>query len=233
MNLDLRKKYFIREELDFIELESYNENNKRFYKTPTGEKYPSVTTVLGGDKTWLYEWRKQVGEEEANRISRHASTRGTRLHKMCEKYMLNDDNFANKQMPLTIELFKSIQSYIDSVEVVYGNEIPLYSHELRTAGTTDVFCKIDGVNVILDFKTASKPKAEEDIESYFLQATTYGLMVKERFNIEVPKIVILIAIEGSTPQYFIKSSSKYETKVKEIFNTYHSKNEYKNIQVSS
>lgn len=208
--------------MEFLKLKSVMENNKRFYMTPTGEKYPSVTTVLGSvaDKKWLYEWRKKVGESEANKISNHASTRGTRLHSMCEKYMLNDESFAEKQMPLTIEMFKSIQKYIDMVEVVYGNEIPLYSHELKTAGTADLFCKIGGKSVILDFKTASRQKNEEDIENYFLQATTYCLMIEELKQIEIPKIVVLIAVEGDKPQFFIKSTSHYKEKVREIFKNY-------------
>jgi genome maintenance exonuclease 1 len=116
----------------------------------------------------LFEWRKRVGEAEAQKISTRAANRGTLLHSMCEKYMLNDESFAQKQMPLTVELFKSIQKYIDAVEVVYGNEIPLYSHDLKTAGRSDVFCRIGGKNAILDFKTSSRLKTEEDIESYFL-----------------------------------------------------------------
>jgi len=218
----LRNKFFQREEMEFLELESFIENDKRFYLTPTGEKYPSVTTVLGSasDKRWLYEWRKKVGEEKANKISNHAATRGTRLHSMCEKYMLNDESFAEKQMPLTIEMFKSIQKYIDMVDLVYGNEIPLYSHDLKTAGRTDLFCQVGGKNAILDFKTSSRQKDEEDIESYFLQATTYCMMIEELKQIEVPKIIILIAVEGDRPQYFIKSTSSYRDKVRKIFKTY-------------
>lgn len=208
--------------MEFLELESFIENDRRYYVTPTGEKYPSVTTVLGSisDKRWLYEWRKKIGEEKANKISNYASTRGTRLHTMCEKYMLNHEDFAEKQMPLTIEMFKSIQKYIDKVDMVYGNEIPLYSHELKTAGRTDLFCRINGKNVILDFKSSSKQKSEEDIENYFLQATTYCLMIEELKQIEVPKIVILIAVEGDSPQFFIKSTSLYKDKVKSIFKSY-------------
>ena len=218
-----RSKYFEREEMEFLDLECVTENNKRIYVTPTGERYPSVTTVLGSlDKQWIYEWRKRVGEKEANRISAYASTRGTRLHNMCEKYIRNDDNFSHKQMPLTIEMFKSIQKYIDAIDIVYGNEIPLYSHELMTAGRSDLFCSFKGTKVILDFKSSSKRKNEEDIESYFLQATTYAMMIKELKNIEVPKLIILIAVEGDSPQYFIKSTKHYEQKVKNIFKTYHS-----------
>lgn len=218
----LRNKIFQREEMEFLELKSVTENNKRYYLTPTGEKYPSVTTILSSvtDKKWLYEWRKRVGEKEANKISIHASTRGTRLHSMCEKYMLNQEDFAEKQMPLTIEMFKSIQKYIDMIEVVYGNEIPLFSHDLKTAGRADLFCRIGGKNIILDFKTSSRHKTEEDIENYFLQATTYALMIEELKQIEVPKLIVLIAVEGDVPQYFVKSTSQFKDKVRDIFKTY-------------
>lgn len=209
--------------MEFLDLKTTNENGKRYYITPSGEKYPSVTTVLSSlDKQWLFEWRARVGEEAANKISAYASSRGTRLHGICEKYMLNDDTFAEKQMPLAIEMFKSIQKYIDMVDIVYGNEIPLYSHELKVAGRADLFCNISGKNVILDFKTSSRQKKREDIENYFLQATTYALMIEELKGISVPKIVILIAVEASTPQYFVESTSKFKDKVRQIFKTYHS-----------
>lgn len=218
---ELRNKIFVREEMDFLELETVTEDGKRYYLTPDGNRYPSVTTVLGNlNKQWIYEWRKKVGEEAANKISTYASTRGTRLHSICEKYILNNDDFAENQMPITIEMFKSIQKYIDMVDVVYGNEIPLYSHELKTAGRADLFCAMNGKNVILDFKTSSKPKTEESIENYFLQATTYAMMIRELKGVHVPKLVILIAVEGSTPQYFIKSTSQYEDRVRNIFNSY-------------
>lgn len=217
----LRNKTFNRQEVEFSELQTVTEDGKRFYLTPDGSKYPSVTTVLGSlNKQWIYEWRARVGEQEANKISTYASTRGTRLHNLCEKYMLNHEDFAEKQMPLTVDMFKSIQKYIDMVDIVYGNEIPLYSHELKTAGRADLFCNIGGKNAILDFKTSSKHKTEEGIESYFLQATTYALMIRELKGIDVPKLVILIAVEGNTPQYFIKSTSSYEEKVRTIFKNY-------------
>ena len=41
-----------------IELNTINENGKRLYVTPDGEKYPSVTTVLSEyKKQGIIEWR--------------------------------------------------------------------------------------------------------------------------------------------------------------------------------
>ena len=217
-----RNKIFEWNEVKFDDLESVTEDGKRYYKTPTGEKYPSVTTVLGSlDKKWLYEWRARVGEEEANRISTRASSRGTQMHLICEKYLQNDDNFWGKAPPLARDMFSSIQKYVDMVEEVYGNEVALYSHELKTAGRIDVFCKMGGKPVILDFKTSSRHKSEKDIKNYFLQTTAYAIMIKELTGIIIPKVVVLIAVEDQTPQYFIKNVKDYEEEVRQVFKNYH------------
>jgi hypothetical protein len=76
-------------------------------------------------------------------------------------------------------------------------------------------------NVILDFKTSSRLKTEDEIENYFLQTTTYAMAIKELKGIEVPKIVILIAVEDNEPQFFIKNTSDYVEKVKQVFKEYH------------
>ena len=67
----------------------------RQYRTPEGLLYPSVTTVLGAaaDKSGLDAWRKAVGEEEANRVSARAARRGTAVHSLCEKLVLNEVTF--------------------------------------------------------------------------------------------------------------------------------------------
>ena len=71
-------------------LQQVNENGTRYYVTPEGNKYPSITTVLSAYNIGhIMEWRKRVGEEQANKISRQASGRGTRIHTLCEKYIDN------------------------------------------------------------------------------------------------------------------------------------------------
>lgn len=220
-----RNKYFEIEELTFPDLKSTQVDGKRYYETPTGEKYPSVTTVLSSyeDKKWLHEWRNRVGEEVANKIVRRSTTRGTRLHLVCEKYLRNDESFAESKSPLVVSMFKSIQKYLDSIDVVYGNEVAAYSHILKTAGRIDCVCSIGGKPLILDFKTATKTKNEQHIQNYFYQATTYAMMVEELIGIVVPKIAILIAVENDKPQLFVKNTHEYVDKVKEIFYNYHAR----------
>lgn len=216
-------KKFVSNLISFDELSELTENGKRHYVTPTGEKYPSVTSVLGsGDKSWLHEWKKRVGEEEANRITLRATTRGTSLHKLCENYIGNKDGFSLNYSPLIINMFKSIQPFINYIEEIYGSEVAVYSHELKTAGRIDVFCKMGGKKIILDFKTSSKRKQEKDIKNYFLQTTAYALAIREIKGIDIPKVVILIAVENDLPQYFIKNTCDYEDEVRETFRNYHS-----------
>lgn len=219
-------KKFLHEPLGAVELTETYIDGKRFYETPEGNKYPSVTTVLSNslDKSGLKEWADRVGHEQAEIIKRTAASRGTKLHKLCEDYVLNKDDFLKGHMPLTVSLFKQIQPYLDeNVSKVYGVEIPLYSDTLKTAGRCDLVCRFHDCYAIVDYKTSSRPKKEEWIESYFLQLTTYAMMVEERFNVRVPYIVVLIAVEDDNLQYFVKSSRTYRDKVTEIFRNYSEK----------
>ena len=206
--------------LERFELPSKTIDNKRYYTTPSGEKYPSVTTVIGhySDKTWLYEWRKRVGDEKANAISSMAASRGTYVHAIFEKYLMNDETYLNGVMPTHKILFKSMQHILDkNVDEVYGVEHPLYSHRLRTAGKTDLIARYNGIRSIVDFKTSSHPKEEKDIEGYFLQSTCYALMTAEHTGINVPQIVIMIAVENHEPNVFIKNTIDYTSRVVKLF----------------
>ena len=225
---------FERQDLPQIDLDSTTIKGKRYYWTPDGALYPSVTTVLSSNeekKAGLDRWRKKVGEVEANRISRRASDRGTQLHQICEDYLLNKENYLAKHMPLHVELFGHIRPVLDeNVEVVYGNELALFSHTLKTAGRTDMFCRFQGMNTVVDFKTATKDKKDDWIEDYFLQSTCYAIMLEEVYRdimpMHIPQIAIVIAVEDgeNKQQLFVKRTSDYREKVLKVFNDYHDQN---------
>lgn len=201
---------FIHENLAFENLETVTINGKRFYQTPDGKTYPSVTTITSlHGKEGILEWRKRVGEQEANKISTQASGRGTRVHKICEDY-LNNELVMNKHLPTSIALFKSIQPIIDEhIGKVYGIECPLYSHHLRVAGRTDCVAEFDGKLAIVDWKSASKPKKEHWIQNYFMQCAAYAVMFEERTGMPVPRIAVIVAVEGDNPQLFVKKRDDY------------------------
>lgn len=212
---------FIHENIEFEELQATNLNGKRLYQTPSGKVYPSVTTITGlHGKDAIISWRKRVGEEEANKISSKAATRGTKVHKMCENY-LNNELVLNTHLPNSVALFKQIQPFIDKyIGVVYGIECPLYSDHLKIAGRTDCVAMFDGKPAIIDFKTASKPKSEDFILNYFMQCSAYAVMFEERTGIAIPRIAILVAVEGDHPQIFVKKRDSYINKFIEYRNLY-------------
>ena len=188
------------------------DGEKRVYKTPEGNLYPSVTSILSdNNKQGLIEWRQRVGEKEAERISRQASSRGSRIHNILEKYVLGADDYAKREMPLNLEMFRQIKDYIDQhVDVVYGVELKLYSDQLRLAGTTDLFCRMHGERAIVDYKTSTYHKKEEWIENYFLQSAAYTIMAEERYGLVIPRFCILIATEQEGLQFFWKSTAPYK-----------------------
>ena len=171
------------------------------------------------DKTALLEWRKRVGEEEANKISTQAARRGTSIHKIAERYILNEEDIYRNEMPVNIESFKSIKEILDNhVDNILGIELPLYNRTLKCAGRTDLVAEFDGTLSIIDFKTSRKLKKAEWIESYFLQSTCYAMMFEWIYKIAVPQIVIIITVDNEkTPQVFKLERSQFVNRVLEIF----------------
>jgi ATP-dependent exoDNAse (exonuclease V) beta subunit len=197
-------------------------NGQRYYVLPDGvTKLKSVTTILSEklDKTALLEWRKRVGEEEANRISAQSTRRGNSIHKIAERYVLNEENIYQNEMPVNVESFQPIKSALDAhVDNILGVELPLCSKALGCAGRTDLVAEYDGKVSIIDFKTSKKLKKEEWIESYFLQSTVYSMMFERIYSISVPQIVIILTVDNErTPQTFVMERSRYVNRVIELF----------------
>jgi len=224
-------KTFHREELPQIELDSVMTDGGRFYITPSGDQYPSITTVLSAmqseeKKQILENWRARVGEQEANKVSRQATSRGTGMHTICENYTSNFPNPMRGHMPTAVEMFKRIQHVLDNrVGTIYGNEIALFSNKLKAAGRTDMLAQFDGIRTVVDFKTSKREKKESWITDYFLQSTAYAIMIEEMYgDIKVPQIAIVIAVEDgetSNNQVFVKRTADYREQVFQIFSQYH------------
>jgi genome maintenance exonuclease 1 len=214
----LRNPPFPYKEIDECHLDTQTIDGKRHYLVE-GIPYPSVTTVLSSlSKDGIDAWVKKVGEEKAEKIKNAAAGRGTKLHQMCEDYLHNKPTFADGMMPNIVALFKQVQPWLDEhVDFIYGNEIALYSHSLRTAGRCDLIAQIDGKPAILDFKTSTNEKKEEWIENYFLQVTAYSIMFEEMYNLPIEDIHVFICTENSTSQHFKKVPGDYITRTKQVF----------------
>ena len=186
---------FEHSDLVFEEIKTENKDGKRFYLTPSGP-LPSITTVLGHfKKQGLLEWRKRVGEAQANKIAGQASIRGTKVHKIAEDYINNIADYREGHTLMNLALFELLQKELDThLGKVYGQEIPLYSDYLGVAGRTDCVAEWDGKLAIIDFKTSTREKKKDWISDYFEQAAGYAVMFEERTKIPVSKLVILIAV---------------------------------------
>ena len=218
--------------MEKLSLNRIDGENSRKYETPNGEKYPSITHVLGetSDKSALFAWKKRVGEEKAAAISLAATTRGTAMHQLCEDYLsnepLSDDNVAGNFM------FLGIRPALDRIDNVRLLEASLYSDALKVAGTVDCIAEIDGKLSVIDFKTSRKPKNEDWIEDYFMQAAFYAVAYHERYN-ELPKqLVIMISIQDGSYQEFIiegKDIIKWVEKLKTRIAMYYNKVEERKL----
>lgn len=203
------------------------DGEQRFYQTPDGNKYPSVTTVLSemSDKTAIIKWRKRVGEEEANRVSGRATRRGTAVHSLLEKFVLNEEIDFSDTMPLNKTMYNQIAKHLEQhVDDVRSSEGQLFSHKLKIAGSVDLIASYKGEPAIIDFKTSTKPKRKEWIENYFLQATMYSYMLYEMTGLYHPKLVIAIALEeDSGPQIFEEHASNWIEKAKKMCQEFHAR----------
>lgn len=212
---------FIHSPIDLIEYETEHKDNKRFYLTPNG-KYPSITTIMGSlSKESIDNWKKSVGEETANRISKIACSRGTNLHQLCEDYLNN--NALSCKMPDARELFYSIKPELNKINNILAQEKVLYSDRLRVAGRVDCIAEYNNVLSVIDFKTSKKIKTESDIQTYFLQATFYALALAELKSIIIKQIVILIATDHEKPQVFVKSVEPYIKPLIKTIKDFHEK----------
>lgn len=193
------------------ELDTETINGKRYYVTPEGKKYPSVTTVSGfSTAKKIKEWRKRVGEEKANKISTQAATRGTAVHKLCEDYINNDVDYKEKHMPVNIQAFNSIKPIIDKhIDNVVMQECPLFSDYLEVGGRVDCIAEWDGKLSVIDFKTSRKTKKKEWIHNYFMQESAYCVMFEERTGLPIKQIVTIITVDNEEPQVFIEDRDNY------------------------
>lgn len=210
---------FIHTLIDIPIIERVDSPSGRLYRTPDGD-FPSITTVLGSlSKDHLNEWIERVGEGQANKIKRQAANRGTRLHSHCEMYLKND-SFDIKN-PFDKMLFESIRPYLDEIQEIFLQETPMWSKELRIAGTVDCIAKYGNELAVIDFKTSTKAKQKEWIDSYFMQACAYSMMYEERTGIHIDKLVIMIANEEDVASSFVDWRGNWEEKLKKTIDTYH------------
>ena len=227
---------FVHNEVSVPELSTKNINRKRFYQTPDGKLYPSITTVLNKKKMeGISEWRKKVGEDVANYIARTAANRGTKVHHMCEDFFNNNfDEEVHKKNFLPYVLFSQLKpTLMQKVNNILAQECGLYTNKYKVAGRVDCIAEYNGVPSIIDFKTSTKERNDDWNESYYIQASAYAEMFEERTGIAINQIVILVVTEDGVVQEFVKDKGEYIPKLIEAIDDFTTDWEKENEMVRS
>ena len=178
-------------------LERVDLETGRHYIDSTGTPVPSVTTILSGtsSKKGIEDWKKRVGEKEAERVVKESTDIGSAVHESIEEYLNGNEwnNFSNNRTDLIAKSIteKFIADGLNSIDEAWGLEVGLILDGLY-AGTADCVGLVNGVPSIIDFKTAKKIKRRDWIEDYFLQGCAYANAHNVMFKTEIKQIVILM-----------------------------------------
>ena len=160
-----------------------------------GYKLPSVTTVLGKtkDTSFLDSWIKRKGKTEAERIKNESSTRGTSMHKYLENYVLGKgyEDLTDLGQETKRMAEKVIEVGLAPVSEYFGSEVTLYYPGLY-AGQTDLVGLHNDKETIIDFKQANRPKREEWIGDYKLQAGAYAMAHDYVHGSSIEQCIIMI-----------------------------------------
>lgn len=207
---------------ELTEMDAVTTDQGRKYKTPEGVNLPSITTVLSIlSRDSIAAWRKRVGEAEANRISHRASTRGTSVHEIIEKYIDNREDYRDGYTPDIISSFLDVKSILDDrIGRVFAQEAPLYSNHLGVAGRVDCVAEFDGKLSIIDFKTSLKPKKKDWVKNYFMQEAAYAIMWEERTGQPIVQLVTIISVDNAPPQVFIEHRDNWVRPLRETIEKY-------------
>ena len=201
--------------VEFPELVVHNIGGMRFYEAPDGNKYPSITTVLGkqpGKQEGLQKWRERIGEEQARIVSGKAARRGTAFHNICEDYLngVEDITHHKDKNFLAYCMFGEMKSHLDDkIKEVVLQEQTMYSSKYKVAGRCEFIGVYNNTLAVVDFKTTTTPKKEEWIEDYFVQCTAYASMYEEHTGDSIEDIVIMMVAEDGQVQIFEKKTKDF------------------------
>jgi len=209
--------------INFKQAELIERDNAHFYQTPTGEIYPSITTILhetmtNEKKESLQNWKNK--EIAADYITQEAATIGTETHKLIENH-INEVRQTGEVRLLSVAHFNNLIPFLQKINDVHGTELRLYSNTMKLAGTSDCIAKYDGELSIIDYKTKRSNQKEEWMTDHFIQGTAYSQMFKELTGIEVKQVVILVSSEKNLRMEFVKNTEDYKDALIQRLNQYY------------
>lgn len=165
------------------------------YRTADGTRVPGVTTVLGIlAKPALIAWANKMGLSgvDTTKYVERAADAGTAAHEMIQCHLTGQE-FDRSQYPedLLGIAENGFIKYLDwekahKVEAV-KSELALVSETHRFGGTVDMYCLLDGIPTLVDFKTNAT-----GIYSEMMHQTAGGYRVLlEENGLPVKKVLII------------------------------------------
>lgn len=213
----------INHDLQFPQLNTEYHHGHRYYITPEGNRYLSVTTFLDmiTDKSGLEKWKKDVGEDVAKYIKNESAGVGTAYHNIIETFLKNENVYEKHKNIFALAHFENVKPYLYRIDNIWALEKTLYSDAMHLAGRVDAVADYFGKKSVIDFKTSRKQKKEEWIQNYFLQATTYAMCWSELFPNapQIEQIVIVVSSShDSTSDIFAKPIDNYIEQLTRLIN---------------
>lgn len=183
----------------------------RIYVDPTGDKLPSVTTILDRTKSEktkkaLEAWQRSVGIKRAEEIKKEAAFRGTLMHSYLERHLKGENptsgtNYYHKQSYKMANVI--LETYLKPfLNEFWALETNLYYPTLY-AGTTDVVGVYQNVPSIVDFKQTNRLKTDDKIEDYKVQLAAYLSAHNKIYDTNINQGVILMCSKDLEPQSWI------------------------------
>ena len=108
-------------EIVYPELERQTIDGVRYYDTPDGRKLVSITSVISHfNREKFRKWRERIGNEEANKVTKRATSRGTDMHTVTECYLRNLE--LPQVQPLSEFLFKQAKPKLNRIDNIHAIE---------------------------------------------------------------------------------------------------------------
>ncbi len=226
-----------RTDLIYNDIKADTTETGRFYHTPKGLA-PSVTTVLSIiPQPYLDQWRRDLGEKEADRRMNEAATIGTCMHDRLEAY-INKTQYVpsthkdEEKIAALLEQAIKVRA-LGRLNEIWGVEVALYLQDLF-AGRTDLVGIYDGKPSIIDYKNARYIKPDHHLEKYKMQLAAYAMAHDEMFKKEgivIEQGVNIIGVrpnnqfrQGANVQISIigkKDLDYYKDEFLKVVETYH------------
>ena len=209
---------------DITTIKQVNANGKRHYETPAGPLVSITTVIHHFTPDGIKQWRENMGEDVANYIMRTSSIRGTRVHKLVDSFLSNESlaNITREYGVTAVGLFNLMRPALERISNIVAVEKRVYSTDpaIMVAGTTDCVADYEGILSIIDFKTSSKMRAQDTIDSWMIQATFYALAWECLTGQKISQLVIICATEDGQTEVFKSEPSEYVERLKKLIADY-------------